>query len=83
MNKLNIRIRFFLSALCFFALSQVAIASDPLEPPPPPGGHGSNGNQNPLGAPIDGGLTIFLAFAAAYSGREWYKGKREKLNEVE
>ncbi|MEI6435870.1 MAG: hypothetical protein WCP32_13570 [Bacteroidota bacterium] len=82
MNKLNIRIRFFLSALCFFALSQVALADPPL-PPPPPGGHGSAGNQNPLPAPIDGGLTIFLAFAAAYSGREWYKGKKEKLNEVE
>ena len=33
-------------------------------PPPPPGEKGGNSNQAPLGAPIDGGLTIFLLFAA-------------------
>ena len=82
MNKLRIKILFFLSIFCFLALSHVALA-DPPDPPPPPGGHGSNGNQDPLGAPIDGGLSIFLAFAAAYSGREWYKGRKEKPGEVE
>ena len=27
-------------------------------PPPPPGEKGGNNNQGPLGAPIDGGLTL-------------------------
>ena len=80
MNKLYIKIRIFLIIICFVALSQVSLADDPL-PPPPPGEHGTNGDQDPLGAPIDGGLTVFLAFAAMYSGREWYKGRKEKLGE--
>jgi hypothetical protein len=80
MNKLYKNFRIFLGILCFVALSQVSLADDPLPPPPPPD-HGTNGDHDPLGAPIDGGLTVFLAFAAMYSGREWYKGRKEKLDE--
>ena len=47
-------------------------------PPPPPGEKGGNNNQGPLGAPIDGGLTIFLLFAAGYTGREWAKSRNNK-----
>jgi hypothetical protein len=47
-------------------------------PPPPPGEKGGNSNQAPLGAPIDGGLTIFLLFAAGYTGREWAKSRSNK-----
>ena len=49
-----------------------------LEPPPPPGEKGGNTNQAPLGAPVDGGLTIFLLFAAGYTGLEWVKGRNNK-----
>ena len=45
-------------------------------PPDPPGSHGTGINQGPLqSAPIDGGLTVFLAFAAVAAGRELRKKK--------
>jgi hypothetical protein len=30
-----------------------------------------------MGAPIDGGLAVFLAFAVGYGSREWLKRKQE------
>ncbi|MCX6278556.1 MAG: hypothetical protein NT004_10710 [Bacteroidetes bacterium] len=57
------------------AFSQIGFSQSP---PPPPGEKGGNTNQAPLGAPIDGGLTIFLLFAAGYSAREWVKGGNNK-----
>jgi len=50
-------------------------------PPPPPGGHGLGGNQGggpSSGAPIGGGLEIFLLLGAAYAGRKAYKVKNEE-----
>ena len=35
-------------------------------PPDLPGDHGFLGNQGPLGAPIDGGLLIFIAMGIGY-----------------
>jgi hypothetical protein len=32
-----------------------------------------------MGAPIDGGMAIFLAFAAGYAGREWHKRSKKNL----
>lgn len=71
---------FALLLLCFMAVVQISVAQSP---PPPPGDKGSSTNQNPMGAPIDGGLTIFLAFAAAYSGREWAKSRGNKRETAE
>ncbi|MBN1198772.1 MAG: hypothetical protein JXA23_05435 [Bacteroidales bacterium] len=48
------------------------------EPPPPPGGHGLDGNQDPRGAPIDGGLGILLGLGAAYGGWKIYKSKKKE-----
>ena len=51
-------------------------------PPPPPGGNGLGGNQgagSSQGAPIGGGLEIFLLLGAAYAGGKAYKGKSEKI----
>jgi hypothetical protein len=42
-------------------------------PPPPPGEKGGSTNKAPLGAPIDGGLMVFLTFAAGYAALEWKK----------
>ena len=50
-------------------------------PPPPAGGHGLGGNQGSgqqSGAPIGGGLEIFLLLGAAYAGGKAYKGKSEE-----
>lgn len=58
-------------------LSDGIMAQAPPPPPPPPGDHGSGTNKGPLGAPIDGGLAVFIAFAAGYAGREWMKRKKE------
>lgn len=76
MKKIN---RIFLSV---FILALVVLFSNQLfsqapPPPNPPGAHGSGTNQNPLGAPIDGGMSVFLVFAALYGGREWRKRSEE------
>lgn len=48
-------------------------------PPPPPdeSGKGTNQNQSPLNAPIDGGLSVIMLFAAGFSGREWVKSRKK------
>jgi len=47
-------------------------------PGPPAGGHGQSNDQGPVGAPIDGGLTILLAMGAGYGGMKFYKTRKEK-----
>jgi len=51
-------------------------------PPPPPSGHGSNGNQAPAGAPIDGGLGILLAMGAVYGGKKLYQARKDKQKDT-
>lgn len=65
---------------CFFCLSfgTVSLYADDPPPPPPPGEHGATGNKGPTGAPIGGGVAIFMAFAAAYAGREYYKSRKKE-----
>ncbi|MEI6900838.1 MAG: hypothetical protein WCL00_13245 [Bacteroidota bacterium] len=53
-------------------------------PPHPNGGNNPNptsngtvGSNGPSGAPIDGGLSIFLVLAAAYAGRKVRVENRE------
>ncbi len=58
--------------------------SDEPGPPPPPADHGSQGNQGPAGAPIDGGLGILLTIGAAYGGRKYLQSKKKtKQNTAE
>ena len=52
-------------------------------PPPPPAEHGVDGNSNPRGAPIDGGLGILLALGAAYGGKKLYQAYKEKKESSE
>lgn len=42
-------------------------------PPPPPPDPSKGGTNGPIGAPIEGGLTIFLAFAAGCAALEGKK----------
>lgn len=61
-----------------------AQSQGPGEPPPPPGGHGTDDNQSPRGAPVGSGLMLLMTLAGAYGVRKYYtlkknvrKGKRE------
>jgi hypothetical protein len=52
------------------------------DPPPPPGEHGQTGNQPPGGgAPITGGIGIFLVLGAVYGGKKVWDFNKKKLAE--
>lgn len=76
--------RNFIRYMMFGALVAIGVLFSDMSngqappPPPPPGAHGSGTNQNPLGAPVDGGLSVFLIFAVGYGGHEWIKNKNRK-----
>jgi hypothetical protein len=65
--------------LLSISFNQTALSQPP---PPPPNGHGLGGNQGPGpssgGAPIGGGLEIFLLLGAAYAGGKVYLSKRKE-----
>ncbi len=68
-------------AIMMFMLIVTAVRADFPPPPPMPGeGHGSFNDQpaGPIGGPIDGGLSIFLALGAMYGGKKLYKAVREE-----
>ena len=75
--KLSPKLHILLTALVLIltiALSQPAMSQPP--PPPPGGGHGLGGNQgsgSQSGAPIGGGMGIFVLLGALYAGRKSYK----------
>jgi hypothetical protein len=55
-------------------------------PPPPPNsgqgtGHGLGGNQGTPGAPIGGGLEIFLILGAIYYGKHVNQSREHKKEE--
>jgi hypothetical protein len=75
MNSFKIKVLYTFLICFLLTISQFAVAEDP-PPPPPPGSHGATGNQGPLDAPLNDGVYIFLAFAAAYAGREFYKSRK-------
>jgi hypothetical protein len=74
MNSFKIKVLYTFFVCFFLTISQFAVADPPL----PPSGHGATGNQGagPLNGPLNDGVYIFLAFAAAYAGREWYKSRK-------
>lgn len=61
--------------LLLTAFSLTSFADDP-NPPTVPGDHGHAGDI-PLGAPIDGGLSIFLVLGAGYGARKLYRIRKE------
>jgi hypothetical protein len=76
--KKILRYFLFVSVLAGALLLTHGVNAQAPPPPDPPGSHGSGTNQSPMGAPIDGGLTVFLTFAAIYCGHVWYQ-KSNKL----
>lgn len=65
--------------LAFVSLSAMVSLGDP---PPPPGGGGNTepiGPGGPVGAPLDGGLSLLLiGLGAAYAGNKLFKAKEVK-----
>jgi hypothetical protein len=67
-------------------LSAIATMADPPGPPAP--GNGNNnpplggGGVGPVGAPLDGGLSLLLiGLGAAYGGKKLFKASAEKKTE--
>ncbi|MBN1198420.1 MAG: hypothetical protein JXA23_03640 [Bacteroidales bacterium] len=71
-----------LTMALMFIFSVTTSTSQEPPPPPPPGSHGETGNQDPRGAPIDGGLGILLALGAGYGGYKFYRMKRKEKEDA-
>ena len=61
-----------LAIMTSFSLSTYA---DGPNPPTVPGEHGAAGNV-PVGAPIDGGITILLLLGAGYGAKKLYCARK-------
>ena len=60
-------------SLSIFALMALLTLSASADVPPPPGGSGGggpSGSDLPVGAPIDGGLSLLLILGAAYGAKK-------------
>jgi hypothetical protein len=65
--------------ITFLFVSLILLANVTFaDPPGPPPGHGSSSDGTPVGAPIDGGLSILLALGAGYGARKFAKARKEK-----
>ncbi|MEA3444090.1 MAG: hypothetical protein U9R19_05120 [Bacteroidota bacterium] len=73
MNTLR-KIILSLTIIFVFALGNNIIAQ-----PQPPGEHGSSNNENPPGggAPIGGGMLIFIGLATAYGFKKSFDSNKE------
>jgi len=56
-------------------ITSVVLADSPS---PTGGSPTGGGGGTPVGAPIDGGLSILLAMGAAYGGKKLYQARKEK-----
>ena len=82
MKSMKMKLLYFFLVLFFVFVVQYVVA-DPPPPPPPGGGHGATGNQGPLNGPIPDGLIVFMSFAVAYAGYEFYKFFRQRRAEAD
>jgi hypothetical protein len=75
-------IKLFFSFLLLFSVSTISFGQVPPPPPPPNGGpnngHGMGGNQGAPGAPIGGGLEIFIILGVIYVGKQAYQLREAK-----
>ena len=74
--KTIIRRGILLSAILLSIFITSVVLADSTSPPggSPTGG----GGGTPVGAHIDGGLSILLAMGAAYGGKKLYQARKEK-----
>jgi hypothetical protein len=73
-----IRRGILLSAILLSLFITSVVLADPPGPPSPGGSPTGGGGGTPVGAPIDGGLSILLAMGAAYGGKKLYQARKEK-----
>ena len=78
--KTNIR-KLILILLFIVAPVSMLMADDPG--PPNPGGDPSGNGGQPIGAPIDGGLSILLSLGMVYGGWKAYKLKKQAHTDSE
>ena len=81
MKRRFMKFYFIATLFCCLFFPALVFAENPA--PPPPSGHSTQGDQNPKGAPIDGGLGILLALGAGYGGYKGYRLSRKKKAEEE
>ena len=63
--------------IAIITVAPLFIEAQPI-PSGPPSQHGTSGNQPGGGAPVDGGLSIFLALSALYAGKKVYHINKTK-----
>ncbi len=63
--------------LIMILLSPVIASFGESPGPPNPGGNPPNGGGVPVGAPIDGGLSILLVLGIGYGSRKIYQIKKD------
>lgn len=76
MKKKNIFI-FLAAAIIFLCAGSSSVFADDPNPPIVPGEHGMAGDV-PVGAPIDGGLSILLVLGAGYGAKKLYSLRNVK-----
>lgn len=64
----------------FVTLSMVVFA-DPPNPPPPPSNPQDGSGGDPVGAPIDSGLSVLLILGAAYGAKKIIDARKAKEEE--
>jgi hypothetical protein len=70
-------IKVFVFLFTFTGLIAITLFADPPETPNPPNPGGSPvGNGDPVGAPLDGGLSFLLILGGAYGARKIYSIKK-------
>jgi len=80
MKKNNIFI-LLAAAIVFLCSSSISAFADDPNPPALPGEHGKAGDV-PVGAPIDGGVSILLILGAGYGAKKLYSLRDVKTGEL-
>jgi hypothetical protein len=79
LNNMN-KIKRIIVVLSFIISLTIPLSLLSHDVPPPPASHGSDGNQESRGAPVDSGFLILLGFGSIYGGFKCYKLYQEKKN---
>jgi len=79
--KTSIKFLFLGVLMALFCSISYSVYADDPNPPIVPGDHGHAGDV-PVGAPIDGGLSILLILGAGYGAKKIYSRRKEKEDDV-
>jgi hypothetical protein len=63
----------------FFLVFHLTVFGQGSNPPPPPGAHGEDGNQQPGGdSPIGAGVGFLLLMAGGYGAKKVYDARKKQ-----